>query len=461
MFFPPFIRFLSISVIPKTSNISSLRFTTASLGDKFYALLHKNPKNVEAVLNCSKAKLDVKCINEVLKRCAVDNSLMGLRFFIWAGSQAGYRHSSYMYSKACECFRIKKSPKVVVDLFEAYRVEKCVVTVKTFKVVLNLCREGSLVDEALMVLRKMPQFNIRADTNSYNVVIKLLCDDGKMDDAQKLMGEMGLIDLYPDIITYMSMIKGFCKVGLLEEACELLKVMRGHGCVPNVVVYSTIVDGVCKFGSPERAIELLGEMEKEGGDCNPNVVTYTSVIQSFSEKGRTRDALGILDRMEAYGCAPNRVTVSYLIQGICMHNCLEEACKLIDRVVVGGSVSYGDCYSSLVICLIKMKKVEEAEKQFWRILAGGLKLDSLACSLMIKELCLEKRMLDAFRLHEEMQKMGWLFSIDSGVYSMLLNGLSQQNHLKEASSIASLCLEKGICLRISYLDKINGILENL
>ena len=84
---------------------------------------------------------------------------MGLRFFIWAGLQSNYRHSSYMYSKACEFLKIKQNPFLVLDVIEAYKVEKCLVNIKMFKVVLNLSREARIAGEALLVSRKMPEFN--------------------------------------------------------------------------------------------------------------------------------------------------------------------------------------------------------------------------------------------------------------------------------------------------------------
>ncbi|KAJ9147675.1 hypothetical protein P3X46_029808 [Hevea brasiliensis] len=448
-----FTRFFSQSITPKIPKISASHFAT-SLADKLYTLLQKNPENAERALNSIQAKLDTACVNEVLNKCSFNNSQIGLRFFIWAGCHSNYRHSSFMYGKACQLFKIEQNPRVILDLFEAFKVEKCVVNVKTFKVVLSLCKECRLADETLLVLRKMPEFDLRADTNAYNIVIKLFCDKGDMNMAQKLMGEMGLIDLYPDMVTYMSMLKGFCDVGRLEEASSLFKVMRGHGCVPNVVAYSTLIDGVCRFGSVERAMELLGEMEKEGGDCNPNILTYTSLIQSLCEKGRTMDAFSVLDRMEAFGCAPNRVTVSTLLKGLCMEGHLEEAYKLIDRVVVGGSVSYGDCYSSLVVCLIRIKKIEEAEKLFRRILVSGVKPNGLAWSLMIKELCLENRVLDGYCLYEETEKIGCFPTIDSDIYSILLVGLYQQGYSAEATKLARSMLEKGTPLKHPYVDKV-------
>ncbi|KAK9274464.1 hypothetical protein L1049_021711 [Liquidambar formosana] len=265
-------RFLSLSIRRKDHKFSTLLFTTVSSAENYYTHLQKNGGNIEKTLATVRAKLDSSCVNDVLHRCSINQSLLGLRFFMWTGLQSDYRHSPYMYSTACKLFKINRNPRAIINVIEAYRIEGCLVNVKTFKVVLNLCREAKLADEAFWVLRKMPEFNCRADIMVYNVVIRLFCEKGDMDMADNLNKEMGLIDLYPDMVTYVMMIKGFCNVGRLEDGCGLFKVIRLHGCSPNAVAYSTLLDGVCRFGDLERALEFLGEKEREGGVCSPNFI---------------------------------------------------------------------------------------------------------------------------------------------------------------------------------------------
>ncbi|KAL2551917.1 Pentatricopeptide repeat-containing protein [Forsythia ovata] len=113
----------------------------------FLINLLENRSKTERVLESVKAKLDAPCISEVLKRCVVDEPQLGLRFFIWSGLHPTYRHSSYMYSKACKLLGLEKNPSIVVDVISAYRDENSVVSVKMFKVVLNLCRAAK--DEKL------------------------------------------------------------------------------------------------------------------------------------------------------------------------------------------------------------------------------------------------------------------------------------------------------------------------
>ncbi|KAF3447422.1 hypothetical protein FNV43_RR12608 [Rhamnella rubrinervis] len=456
-------RVLSSSIRLRNHKLS-FHFTSDTSVDKVYGLLQKNGGNVEKSLASVSALLGPRCVRKVLERCYPGQSQMGLRFFIWAAFQSEYRHSNCMYTDASTLFRINQHPQVLFDVIDAYKAESCLVSLKTFKVILKLYQEANLADEALRVLKRMPEFGLRPDTTMFNVVIRLFCQKGDMDMAEGLMKEMGLMDLHLDMITCMEMIKGFCNACRLEDAYGILNVLKGHGCFPNTVLYSLLLDGVCRHGNMEKALELLAEMENGDGNglfsCSPNVVTYTSVIQRFCERGWVSESLKVLDRMEAFGCSPNRVTASFLIECFCAEGRMEEVYKLIDRVVRGGDVSYGECYSSLVVSLEKNKKHHEAEKVFRKMLDSGMRPDGLACSIMIRELCLEGRLLDGYHLCDEIESSGCLSSIDSDIYSIILVGLCEQKHSLEALKLARLMLKKGIRPKAPYIDSIIKNMKN-
>lgn len=432
----------------------------SSIADNLYSHLHKSNGSLENSLSKAKPKLDSQCVIQVINKCCPKQSQLGVRFFIWAGFQSGYRHSAYMYTKACNLLEIDRNPQVICDLIKSYEAERCVVTANMFREVLKLCKEAQLADVALWVLRKMEDFKLHPDTVMYNVVIKLFCKKGDVEMADKLMGEMSFNGLCPDLITYMTMIEGFCNAGRLEDACSMLKVMRGHGCEPNLVVLSAVLDGLCRSGSMDRALELLDVMEKSG-NCCPNVVTYTSIIQSFCKRKQWTEALNILDRMRTFGCLANHVTVFTLIESLCTESRVEEAYTLIDKFMVEHGVSRGDCYSALVISLIRIKKLEEAEKLFREMLVGEVKPDTLASSLLLKELCAKDRLLDGFYLLDAIENMGCLSSIDSDIYSILLIGLCQKNHLVEATKLAKIILKKAVPLKPQYKDNAIDILRKL
>nr|XP_043622256.1 pentatricopeptide repeat-containing protein At5g47360-like [Erigeron canadensis] len=458
MSIPLISRLISFSIRPKTPAFSFTSFAPTSPLENCWTHLQKNDPNIEKTLTrIVGSNLNASCVKELIKRCSLGSKyyVSGLRFFVWAGIQGGgggYKHSSYMYNIACKHFKIHKNPNLIKEVVEAYRVDKCVVSVKSFKIVLSLCKEAKIGDEGLWVFRKMSDFGCRPDTTAYNVVIRLLCETGRVDEGLKLMEEMKVVGCYPDMVTFVTLVKGFCDLGKVEDAYRLFEVMDGQGCLANVVAYSALLDGYCRVGNLEKGLDLLKEMENKGGACAPTVVTYTTMIHGFCEKGRTNEALTILDRMELCGCAPNRVTISTLIDGLCKEEQVEEAYKLVDRFFAKESVSKSECYSSLVVTLMRVGKFGEAEKVFRRMLVSGLKPDGASCSELLKRLCLkEQRVLDAFTLLTEIEKLGFVTSIDSEICSIMMKGLWTKKHSLEASKLAMLMAQNKILLKPSYV----------
>ncbi|KAL5159967.1 ENHANCER OF AG-4 protein 2 [Glycine soja] len=114
---------------------------------------------------------------------------------------------------------------------------------------------------------------------------------------------------------------------------------------------------------------------------------------------------------------------------------------------------------NMVISTIHLiKKLEEAEKLFKEMLAGDVRLDTLASSLLLKELCMKDQILDGFYLLEAIENKGFLSSIDSDIYSILLIGLCQRSHLKEATKLAKIMLKKSVLLRPPHKDAAIDIL---
>ncbi|KAL4584361.1 hypothetical protein LXL04_008961 [Taraxacum kok-saghyz] len=453
----------SLSSSLRTKNPSFFLATRAVTNpvEKYWTHLQSNDPNIEKALTRVGAKLDSSCVKELLTRCSCTNKhpTSGLRFFIWAGIQREYRHNSHMYNIACKLFNINQNPNLITDVIDAYTLDNSVVNLKSFKVVLNLCKEAKLPNEGLWVLKKMQDFNCKPDTTAYNLVIRVFCEKGKMDEALMLMQEMSLSNLYPDMVTFITMVKSFCDLGRIQDASKLFKIVKQQGCSLNVIAYSTLLDGICKVGDLEKGLNLLDEMNKKGGSCTPTVVTYTSMIRNFCEKKKSMEALTILDRMENNGCLANRVTVTTFINGLITENRIDEAYKLIDRVVNKGNVSKGECYSSLVVTLLRFGKDEDGEKVFRKMLSNGLKPDGLACSMLLKKMCL-KEVMDAFEVCNEIEKLGFVSSIDSEIYSMMMDGLCRKGCLMEASKLARLMIEKGVRLNGSYSESVVEYLNN-
>ncbi|KAL1552003.1 pentatricopeptide repeat-containing protein-like protein [Salvia divinorum] len=457
-----FIRRSSSLIAPRAPDFPLKRFLFFSKyssipAQDFLTHLQKHQSHVEKNLDAVKSNLDSQCISQVLEHCAIEKPKLGVRFFVWAAFHPSHRHTSYMYSKACKLLNLEKNPRIIADVVDEYRAEGFAVSVKMFKVLLNLCREARCAEMGLWVLRKMKELRCMPDTVSYNVVIRLLVANGRLDESMGLLKEMPLCDLTPDMVTYGSVIKGLCDAGDLEGALGLVKVMKGHGCVPNSVIYSTILDGICMHGSLKLGLEFLDGMEKveekEKDEGRPNVVTYTTIIKGFIDKGMASEARSILDRMYDSELKPNRVTFVTLIDGLIKEGKVEEALKVVDTFG-GDGVRTDELYNMLVLSLFRAGKHKESEEMFRTMLARGLKPSGLTASSIIRGIVLEGRVLDGYFLFQEIEKLGSFVSIDPDVYSSLLACLCQENHLAEAGSLVNIMVERRVHLEPSQYEHL-------
>ncbi|KAI3766865.1 hypothetical protein L2E82_16940 [Cichorium intybus] len=464
----PFVfRSLSLSVRTKNPSFSFATLAVTNPVEKYWTCIQIKDPNMERALTIrrvvAKLDLDPSCVEELITRCSSTEKhrTSGLRFFIWAGIQRDCRHNSYMYNIACKAFKINQNPNAIKDVIESYTINHSVVNLRTFKVVLNLCKEAKLADEGLWVLKKMKDFKIKPDIPAYNIVIRLFCEKSKFHEALKLMKEMSLINLHPGKVTFQTMLNGFCDLGRIQDARKLFKIVNKQGRSPDFYAYSTLLDGVCKHGDLEKAFEVLLEMENRL-EITPTVFTYTSMIRHFCERKRSTEALTILDKMEKSGRAPNGVITTTLINGLVMENKLDQVYKLIDRVVTKGCVLKSECYSSLVAALFKVGKFEDGERVFRRMFADGLMPDGEVFRVAFKKMCLnEERVLDCYELLcNKINILRVHIWNDKEIYPILTDGLCKKGCFVEASKLAMLMGENYIKLEGRCLESVVGYFKN-
>ncbi|CAJ1978232.1 unnamed protein product [Sphenostylis stenocarpa] len=141
----------------------------------------------------------------------------------------------------------------------------------------------------------------------------------------------------------------------------------------NTVMHNVVIRLCCKKGDIGTVEKLTREMSLNG--LYPNLITYMAIIEGFYNAGRSEDAYFVL----------------------------------------------------------KVIELEEAKNLFKEILSSDVRPNTLASSLLLKELCMKDRVLDRFYLLEAIEIKGCLSSIDSDIYSIILIGLCQRSHLTEAT----------------------------
>ncbi|KAJ7004426.1 hypothetical protein NC653_009331 [Populus alba x Populus x berolinensis] len=166
-------------------------------------------------------------------------------------------------------------PEKAVDLFDrmAYEFE-CKRTVKSFNSVLNVIIQEGLFYRALEFYNHVigaKGVNISPNVLTFNLVIKAMCKVGLVDDAVQMLRDMPqgraldgarVLALMEERgyrvneYVYSALISGLFKEGKSQEAMQLFKEMTVKECEFNTIVYSVVIDGLCRDGKPDEALEL-------------------------------------------------------------------------------------------------------------------------------------------------------------------------------------------------------------
>jgi pentatricopeptide repeat protein len=326
-----------------------------------------------------------------------------------------------------------------------------------YALLLGISAHAGLFAASLAVLRHMRSLGVVPDAACFHHALRASGSAGDVAAVLEIMSRSGASPTAPVIVTAVHKLATY---GNFEGARRLIDKMPEFGCVPNVVVYTALLDGMCSFGNVDGAVKLTEEMEGSGFgglNCAPNVVTYTCLVKCLCGERRVAEALGVLDRMAERGVMPNRVFVRTLVEGVCTERRVADAYDVVERVVGDRGLSSGQCYNVLLICLWSVGMAAEAEGLVQMMMKKGVQLTPLAGSSMVRELCVRKRLLDAFHWLGMMEENGVL--CDSDVYGTLLLGLCEEGHVHEASALGRKVVKREIHIEASYAERLAELLK--
>eukprot|EP00252_Welwitschia_mirabilis_P000784 TRINITY_DN10758_c0_g2_i2.p1 TRINITY_DN10758_c0_g2~~TRINITY_DN10758_c0_g2_i2.p1 ORF type:complete len:202 (-),score=19.99 TRINITY_DN10758_c0_g2_i2:33-557(-) len=151
--------------------------------------------HLEGALGSIKAPLSNSLVLKILHRSAPENTVVALRFFLWSGQQSGYSHNSHTYKAACSILGIAQNPSLLQRCLSNFEREQYRLSMKTFRIMLGLCKEAKAVRTALELLKRMEDFDCLPDVAMYNEVIVLLigaglCSVNRVEEAENLIKEM-------------------------------------------------------------------------------------------------------------------------------------------------------------------------------------------------------------------------------------------------------------------------------
>ncbi|KAJ8774878.1 hypothetical protein K2173_018137 [Erythroxylum novogranatense] len=434
------------------------------------AILNNNDvfgSKTQKFLRQYREKLSETLVAEVLKLIKKDREL-GVKFFIWAGRQVGYKHSEHMYNALLEIVEGNNGygEKVPDELLREIKDEDRELLGKllnvlvrrrcqtdtwnvaleelgrlkdhgykpsrlTYNALVQVFLRAERLETAYLVHREMASLGYTMDRISFGYFAHSLCKAGKWREALKLIEKE---DVLPDTVLYTKMISGLCEASLFEEAMEFLNRMRTCSCLPNVVTYRILLCGCLKKGKLGRCKRILKMMIQEG--CYPSLGIFNSLVDAYCKSGDYSYAYKLLKTMVKCGCQPGYVVYNILIGGICGNeelpslSSLELAEKAYNEMLNVGIILNKVNVSNFTRCLCGAGKFEKAFNVIHEMMIKGFIPDTSTYSKVISYLCNAKKVEKAFLLFQEMKNNHILPDIYT--YTMLIDTFCKAGLIEQA-----------------------------
>ncbi|KAK4742846.1 hypothetical protein SAY87_000847 [Trapa incisa] len=411
-------------------------------------------------------KLNETLVIEVLR--SLRSPELGVKFFLWAGRQIGYSHTTAVYDALLEILKYGDNDERISDSFlMEIKGEDEEVLGKLLNVLVRRCCRNGLSNLALEELGKLKDLGYRPARATYNALIQVFLQSGKLDTAHLVHKEMrasgfrmdiqtiGLFtyslckvgkwrdalaliereDFMPDTIIYTKMICGLCEASLFDEAMNFLDRMRTSSCVPNVVTYDVLLSGYLRKRELGRCKRVLSMMIPEG--CHPSPKLFNSLVHAFCRSRDYSYAYKLLKKMVRCGYTPGYVVYNILIGGICgnqelpgSHE-LELAEKAYSEMLDAGIILNKINVSNFTRCLCGVGKFEKAHTTIRELMNKGFIPDSSTYTKVIGYLCGAAKVEKAFSLFEEMKRNNVV--PDVYTYTVLIDSFCKVGLIEQAN----------------------------
>ncbi|XP_052206947.1 pentatricopeptide repeat-containing protein At1g06710, mitochondrial [Diospyros lotus] len=410
-------------------------------------------------------KLHESLVVDVLK--LVQNPVLGVKFFLWAGRQIGYGHSAPVYDALLDLLGCDMNERVPQHFLQEIKDDDKEVLRKLLKALISKCCRKGLWNVALEELGRLKDFGYKPQSATYNNLVQVFLEADRLDTAYLVYREMSdsgfrmnaytlgcfarslcragrwreALDLIekeefvPDTVIYTKMISGLCEASLFEEAMDFLSRMRSNSCAPNAITYRTLLCGCLNKRQLGRSKRILKMMIAEG--CYPSPHIFNSLLYAYCRAQDYSYAYKLLKKMAQCGCQPGYVSYNILIGGICGNeevpgeSALQLAENAYKEMLDAGHVLNKVNITYFAGCLCGAGKYDRAYNIICEMMTKGFIPDCYTYSKVIGFLCNASKVEKAFQLFEEMKRNGIV--PDVYTYTMLIDsfckvGLIQQAH---------------------------------
>ncbi|XP_008804966.1 pentatricopeptide repeat-containing protein At3g22670, mitochondrial [Phoenix dactylifera] len=414
---------------------------------------YASPEAVFVALDHCSVKISEGFVNKILRRFNND-WVPAFGFFMWAGAQIGYKHSSDSYDVMVDILGKSKQFDVMWGLIDEMVQLGGLVSLTTMTKVMRRLAGACRWNEAIKMFHDIEKFGVKKDTLAMNILLDALCKERSIKHAIHAFLELRN-EIPPNASSFNVIIHGWCKARKLEEAWQTMEEMRKFGFNPCVVTYTSLIEAYCMEKNFRMVDAILDEMHAHG--CTPNVVTYTIIMHALGKAKETHEALKVCDKMRRDGCTPDTSFYNSLIYIVGRAGRLRDANDIYEEMCKNGISPNVNTYNTLISAACDHSQEESALKLL-------LKMEESSCKPNIKtyipllKLCCKKKWtklllyLLAYMCKKDV-------SLDLSTYTLLVHGLCQNGKLDQACLFFEEMVSKGFIPKENTYNIIIKALE--
>lgn len=442
---------------PKSFSFSSaaqehLDFPSSELVNQISSILSdfRNPTpDLELHLNSFSSKISTNLVEQVLKRCK-NLGHPSHRFFLWAKSIPGFRHSAASYHILVEILASSWQFAILWDfLVEIRDSRQFEISPILFWIVFRSYSKAKLPGDAIGAFNRMVHFGIRPSIHDLDQLLYVLCQSKHVKHAQQFFDEVKL-GFEPTAKTYSILIKGWGDIGRSSEARKVFDEMLQRGCSVDVLAYNSFLEALCKGRNVDEASKVFQDMCSKG--IQPDAFSYSVFIRAYCEDNDIHSAQAendinyafrVLDWMIKYNLVPDLYTYNCIIKKLCKNNKVNEAYKLLNDMVHRrvspdiwsfNTIMNFHCEHSQVMSALGLISFMEEHN-----CSADVRTYNMALKLLIRV----ERFDLARELWDSMQDKG--FHPPVSTYTVMVLGLSEKKgKLKDACTYFEMMIEEGI-----------------
>lgn len=344
-------------------------------------LIEIGDENMEDNLNKMNARLSPELIVGVLRNTS-GHAHSALRFFTWAKSKPGYKHSSAAYNEMINIAGASGDFESMGCLIEEMIANRHSLTRRAF---LFLISNPSVKNIVEGLVDRFSRLGYSARMSAFQSLVFFLCKENIAEIGTRVFLQ-GMIDRgqHLNLSCYNALLAARCRAGDLIGAKRLLDEIKESSCKPNISSYNYLLGTFFKKGKIDDACELLERMEKSGQ--RPDRITYEILICHACQTGRIDGALEILNKMIEDGLRPRYSTYAAFIKGYFYENLFEESYDFIVETSKKDPSANSMNYMLLASLFFKSGMIIEAQKILLKMIEKGLVPKFSMCRRAIRSL---------------------------------------------------------------------------